>query len=725
MATDPSRNSGYPEEYGAPRRSAQQRIDRQEFGFTMENGPQRAARAAGSAAERSQRRSQAARQGQPRSAQSESQPRQRSTQAMPNRSQSGQARAQSASRPYSGGGSGGNGGQPPRGSSGSHSRRRKKRRRIQPRFAVLLVLLVAVVGVGVYLILGTGGGENGGQGGGGISLFASPTPTLAPTPEPTPEPTPTPKFDTPHAVDSTQPSNWGYTTALEVNGTQVESYTRETPMTFGVGEEYTAMEGVVTFRGNNYREGAAYGTASVGNKTLSVAWSVDTGEIMRGTSSNYSSTWTGSLWVGQPLIVKWPESTKRVMNMYQSAKDDPELVEVIYATASGRVYFLNLADGSATRDPLDLNMPFKGAGALDPRGYPILYLGSGDMYDDYPNMQTRAMAISLIDFSVLYEFGRAYDSFALRQWHAYDSSPLVNAETDTLIYPGENGIIYTVKLGTRYDEAAGTLSMSPSEVVKFRYDSSRSTRISTYSYESGQYKYWLGFESSVVTWGQYMYLSSNDGYVHCINLNTMETVWIQDIWDDANGTLVLEEDEANRTAYLYAGVSLHFTQDANATGITPFFKIDAVTGEILWHFDRKVHTKSGSSGGVQATAVLGRNSIENLVIIPFAKVYREDNPESADHGYLTAIDKRSGQEVWKQMTRFCWSSPLAIYDASGNAYIVQADSNGHIFLFDGVSGTKYYDLDTESKNFEASPAAYGNMIVIGNKDKKIFGIRIS
>ena len=117
--------------------------------------------------------------------------------------------------------------------------------------------------------------------------------------------------------------------------------------------------------------------------------------------------------------------------------------------------------------------------------------------------------------------------------------------------------------------------------------------------------------------------------------------------------------------------------------------------------------------------------MENLVILPFAKDYREDNPESADHGYLTAIDKRSGQEVWKQMTRFCWSSPLAIYDASGNAYIVQADSNGHIFLFDGVSGPKYYDLDTESKNFEASPAAYGNMIVIGNKDKKIFGIRIS
>jgi len=603
------------------------------------------------------------------------------------------------------------------------NRRRKKRFRMRPPMIILLALILLVIILGIVLVLNIPKDGQESESQGGFSLFATPTPS--PTPTPTPEPTPTPRFDTPVAVAGTQPSNWGYSTQVELNGTIVESYARPTPIVFDYDDAYTDVEGIVTFRGNNYREGAAYGTANITDKKLSIAWSVDTGEIMRGTSSNYNNFWTGSLWVGQPLIVKWPESTKRIMNMYASAKTDPNLVEVIYATASGRVYFLNLETGEPTRDPLDLNMPFKGAGSLDPRGYPILYLGSGDMYDDYPEMQTRAMAISLIDFSVLYEFGRAYDGFALRDWHAYDSSPLVHAETDTLIYPGENGIIYTVKLGTQYDEAAGTLTMNPSEIAKFRYDSSRSTRISTYSYESGQYKYWLGFESSVVTWGEYMYISSNDGYVHCINLNTLETVWIQDIWDDANGTLVLEEDEANRTAYLYAGVSLHFTQDANGIGITPFFKINAVTGEIVWQYNAKVHTKSGASGGVQATAVLGQNNLKDLVIIPFARAYREDDPDSADHGYLTAINRQTGQEVWKQLTRFCWSSPLALYDANGNGYILQADSSGKVMLFDGLTGTKLYTLDTESKNFEASPAAYGNMIVIGNKDKKIFGIRVS
>ncbi len=727
MATDQSNYSGYSDEY--ERRTPRQAAQRSGYasGAAAQRGQQRpvngAAQHGGSAAyrstgERTARGDYAAGTRTGGAGRGTS----TGTRSAQGRDGAGQP---TRSRAAYGGGNGAGSGMPPRGTSGQHRKRRKKRRTLQPRFIVLIVLLVAVVGIGVFLMRNAGapGGEK--EPGGITSIFATPTPSPSPTPEPTPEPTPTPKFDTPHAVDGTNPANWGYTSQVEVNGAQAESYQRETPISFGTGAEYTDVEGIVTFRGNNYREGAAYGTANVSAKTLSIAWQIDTGEIMRGSSSGYKNTWTGSLWVGQPLIVKWPESTKRVMNMYDSAKSNPELVEVIYATASGRVYFLNLEDGTPTRDPLDLNMPFKGAGALDPRGYPILYLGSGDMYDDYPEMQTRAMAISLIDFSILYEFGRAYDSFAIREWHAYDSSPIVNAATDTLIYPGENGIIYTIKLGTQYDEAAGTLTMQPSEVVKYRYNSSRSSTKSTYSYEKGEYKYWLGFESSVVTWGEYMYLTSNDGYVHCINLNTMEIVWIQDIWDDANGTLVLEEDEANRTAYLYAGPSLHFTQDANATGITPLFKINAVTGEIVWQHDMKVHTKSGASGGIQATAALGKGNISNLVIIPYARVYREDDPESADHGYTVAIDKNSNQEVWRQMTRFCWSSPLAIYDAAGNAYIVQADSSGHVHLFDGATGTKLFDLNTESKNFEASPAAYGNMIVIGNKDKKIFGIQIS
>lgn len=610
----------------------------------------------------------------------------------------------------------------PRG--GKNGKKRRRRRRAKPAFYILLALLVLILAAILFLLLcrsGEQGAEDKQQQQNPISsLFVTASPTPSPTPEPTPSPTPTPKFDIPHAVDATRPENWGYVSGVEVNGTETASYQRSDPIVFGTGDEYTDVEGIVTFRGNNFRNISSYGTASVEKKNLSVAWTVETGEIMRGTSANYSGFWTGSLWCGQPLAVKWPESTKRIMNMYDSAKNNPSLVEVIYATASGKIHFLNLETGEPTRDPISLNMPFKGAGALDPRGYPLLYLGSGDMYDDYPDMQTRAMVISLIDGTVLYEFGKAYDPFSIRKWHAYDSSPLVSAETDTLIYPGENGIIYTIRLNTVYDEESGKISVNPSEVAKYRYNTSRS---SVNSAESD--KYWLGFESSVTAWGEYMYLASNDGFVHCININTLKPVWVQDIGDDSNSSLVLEEDEPNRTAYLYAAQTVHFTQGSDETGYAPVYKLDAVTGEILWKNERKVHTNSSARGGVQATAVLGQGNMSDLIVIPFEKAYFESDPDNAGLGYTVAINKYTGKTVWEKKTNFAWSSPVAIYDDDGNGYIIQPDSHGDIYLFNGLTGERYCILDTKSKNYEASGIAYGNMFVIGNKDHKILGIRIS
>lgn len=115
-------------------------------------------------------------------------------------------------------------------------------------------------------------------------------------------------------------------------------------------------------------------------------------------------------WTGQPLLVKWPQESKAKMNMYDWAKKDENLVEVIYACMDGNVYFLDLKTGKATRDVLELGFTFKGAGALDPRGYPILYVGAG--YDSY-NGTAHVFVVNLLDCSVMYEFG-ANDSYSLR-----------------------------------------------------------------------------------------------------------------------------------------------------------------------------------------------------------------------------------------------------------------------------------------------------------------------
>jgi outer membrane protein assembly factor BamB len=192
--------------------------------------------------------------------------------------------------------------------------------------------------------------------------------------------------------------------------------------------------------------------------------------------------------------------------------------------------------------------------------------------------------------------------------------------------------------------------------------------------------------------------------------------------DDTNGTAVLETDFANRTAYLYIGASLHFTADADMIGTVSFFKVNAITGEIIWKHSEMVNTKSGVSGGVQGTALLGQKGISDLVIIPFARTPNQDD------GVLIALDKATGAVRWTfQMEKYTWSSPVAVYDASGNGYVVLcegSDRGGKVFLIDGRTGTLLSTFDAE-KNIEASPAVYGNMIVFGTRGMKIWGVKIS
>ena len=220
-------------------------------------------------------------------------------------------------------------------------RRRRKRLRIQPRFIVVLLLFLVVVVLAVVVLSSLGGtgeeqqqaqnSQNPSSGGLITDLFD----TSTPTPEPTPEPTPTPRFDIPHAVDSSNPANWGYSTDVEVNGTVVQSYTRQTPVFFDYDEPYTNVNGIVTFRGDHYRSGAAYGTASISSKSLSKAWSFEIGQLAKPSGSG---NWSGSGWVGQPLVVCWPDSTKQIMNMYDWAKQKQGLVEGILACLDGNVF---------------------------------------------------------------------------------------------------------------------------------------------------------------------------------------------------------------------------------------------------------------------------------------------------------------------------------------------------------------------------------------------------
>lgn len=506
----------------------------------------------------------------------------------------------------------------------------------------------------------------------------------------------------PAATADSDPDKWGIEWEIFENGSKVTGYNRTSPISFGNPEDYFALPGIATFRGNNYRNTPTYGTATVESERLSTAWTAQTSTLS-------GSSWSGSGWTGQPLIVKWDEDTKAVMNLYASKKEKADLVEVIYATLDGHIYFLDLDDGSYTRDPIDVGMCFKGAGALDPRGYPLMYVGSGD--ENASGKRPRMYIISLIDGSILYEYGHQ-ESLSIRtdndDWCAFDSSPLVHAATDTLIWPGESGILYTMKLNTSYDKSAGTLSVKPDNMVVTRYNTSR----------SGSESYWYGYEASVVMVENYLYVSENGGMFYCVDLNTMELVWAQDTVDDSNCTPVFER-VSETEGYIYTAPSLHWTRSSNMDGTISLYKLNAVTGEIVWEVPYDVHTIDGVSGGVQSTPLLGKpgTALEGLIIFTIART------PDVYTGVMVAIDTETGEEVWSfDMNNYAWSSPVAIYEDDGNAYVLVCDSGGYAMLLN-ADGDLLYTIGLGG-NVEATPAVYEDMIIVGTRTETICGIKI-
>ena len=504
----------------------------------------------------------------------------------------------------------------------------------------------------------------------------------------------------PEALENTQPERLISYTNIEYNGILLDDPSEYAPwyqMDFGSGQSYSQVEGVIGFRGDNFRNSPVWGTVDFSKNSLEPVWSKDTGGL-----TWQNATWTGSGWTGQPLIVKWPEQTRIHMNLYDQARSKPDLVEVIYACMDGYVYFLDLQTGEATRDPLYLGFTFKGSGALDPRGYPILYLGAG--YDS-ANGRARAFIINLLDCSVMYTFG-CVDPFSLRgNLSFFDSSALVDAASDTLIYPGENGILYLIRLNTRYEEETGTLSIDPGDFVKWRYMGVRTG-----------YTYWVGMEDSAAVYRGYLYIADNGGNLMCLDLNTLKLVWVQDILDDSNSTPVLSVE--NGKLYLYVSTSFHLGWRSSSTASIPIWKIDAQSGEIVWQTEYTCYTEDGVSGGVQSTIAVGEKELADYVYVTVARTggYSE--------GVLACLRKDTGEIVWEDAGAYTWSSPVCVYSSEGQGRVLYCNGAGNLHMLDGKTGERLSSVSLSQGVIEASPAVFNEMLVVGTRACKIWGVRL-
>ena len=505
----------------------------------------------------------------------------------------------------------------------------------------------------------------------------------------------------PRCVESTKPSLYIESTAIEADGqtlASISDYVPKESHSFDAGISYTDVDGIVTFRGNNFRDTAAYGNTQIKDGKIKDLWTAKTGSLTYG-----DATWSGSGWTGQPLMEKWPKEVKQSMNMYDWAKEKDDLVEVIYACMDGYVYFLDLETGEATRDPLYLGFTFKGAGALDPRGYPILYVGAG--YDSNEGT-ARVFVVNLLDCSVMYTFGNN-DPFSLRGNLSYfDSSALVDAKTDTLIYPGENGILYLIKLNTSYDPEAGTLSIAPDNIVKWHYYGTRTSVAS----------YWLGMEDSAAIYDGYIFMSDNGGNLMCLNLNTLQLVWAQDILDDSNSSPVLSVEDGH--LYLYISTSFRLGWRSNSIAEVPIWKINAETGEIIWKTSYDCASDDGVSGGVQSTIAVGKEQLSDNIYVTVSRT------DGQAQGVLACIDKSTGEVRWEHESAYAWSSPVCVYNPDGSGKVLYCNSTGHIYLLDGKTGEVLDTHQISDGVIEASPAVYKSYMVVGTRDCKIWGMEL-
>jgi len=125
--------------------------------------------------------------------------------------------------------------------------------------------------------------------------------------------------------------------------------------------------------------------------------------------------------------------------------------------------------------------------------------------------------------------------------------------------------------------------------------------------------------------------------------------------------------------------------------------------------------------GAMASPLVGEGEISDLVVFNINRLEIEKNTNSA---VIYALDKMTGEVVWfEPLDAESVSSPIAVYDSTGKSYIVVGDEAGTLRLMDGFSGMTLSAINLNSA-IQASPAAYGNTVVVGTSGGMLYFVGI-
>jgi len=474
-------------------------------------------------------------------------------------------------------------------------------------------------------------------------------------------------------------------------------------VSMGDPDYYSAQGGVLTFRGGPLRDNGAYGTLSnVEKQELVVKRAIRSSTL----DKDHVGYGVGS----QPVIVKWYKNVREMMNIVDESRTTTAMKEVIVSSDDGRIYFIDLDKMTYSRDPIYVGYPMRSAVSVNPYGYPLLYAGqSENTVAGYKGLMGMRI-YNLLDqsmASILH--GTTFGAYS--EEGSVKTSALVESASDTLIYAGNNGTINAVAMNTNFNLENGTLSINPQR-TSYAFKSALKNGGKIYE-----------ISSSVAAYGDYVFFGDKAGAIQCVDMNTMQPVWAVDMEDSVVASVSLEIGE-NGEVHLYAGNVAN--KRAKSSSIK-MVKLNALTGEKIWEVNTTAKAKYASKaaaqgiyGGVVGSPIVGQGDIDDLVIFNVNNLV--DGKTS--YAVVYALDKLTGEEIWSQpLDVQSVSSPIAMYQPDGKSYIVMGDDNGTLRLMDGFTGGTIHTVNLGS-TIQASPAAYGNRIVVGTTGGMLYFVDV-
>ncbi len=552
---------------------------------------------------------------------------------------------------------------------------------------------------------------------GGKTAEESETPEVTPapteTPEPTPEPTPTPPL-TATADPDAGPDLITSTTVYDGSKKQ-KSYMRAAKALIHMpaGDDYTMKKiGVLTFRGNAFRQNAAVGEVSSATE-LEEIWKVEAGS-----SKGASQTFYGYEWTGQPAIVKWSSQVREASNLDEEKKTKKALREVIIAGVDGVIRFIDLEDGSLTRGAINLGYPMRGTPSLHPAGYPYMNVGQYTR-----KMKSKTGKIGLRQYNLYNQKelnlidgldGKLHRG--INRYGSFETSSLIDRNSDTMVTLGTSGLLYLTSLNSEFDYQAGTLKVSPGSIVM----SSRA---------KGEKKDELvAVESSHAMYDRYVFYADMGGVLRCVDTNFLQPVWAVNTGDAVMAAVALDLNGSDGLDLYTANMLAN-----RKKGGAQIRRYDALSGKEIWTVEIGVakNTKTKEDVGVKASPVIGQNGLSDLVFFTVTGLDEEGtgllNLEADTKAALVALEKDTGKIRWaKGLSDRSESSPVAVYDTEGNGWILQCAEDGTVLLLEGLTGMQQAELKIEGK-IKASPAVYNDIMVIGTTGKGtgfVYGIQI-